>query len=77
MENAHFAFDRFYKEIAMAVGAGIRLDFSSIVLRLDYGLPLYDPTVGNANSRWINKEWISNKTWHWAQGLQFGIKHAF
>lgn len=77
MENADFAINRFYKEIAIAVGAGIRLDFSFFVLRLDYGLPIYDPTVGDQNFRWINKEWITNKTWHWAQGLQFGINHAF
>ena len=77
MKNADFAINRFYKEIATAVGAGIRLDFSSIVLRLDYGLPLYDPTVGDGHLRWINKEWITNKTWYWAQGLQFGMNYAF
>lgn len=76
MYQADFEFTRFYKEIAMSVGAGIRLDFSFFILRLDYGLPIYDPTNIN-DQRWINKGWVENKTWRWAQGIQFGIGHAF
>ncbi len=33
----------FYKEIAWSYGAGIRLDFSFFVFRVDFGVKLYDP----------------------------------
>ena len=76
MENADFQIDRFYKEIAMCAGIGIRLDFSFFIFRLDYGLPLYDPTNID-DQKWINKSWVTNNRWQWAQGIQFGLGHAF
>lgn len=76
MENAHFDINRFYKEIAMNIGFGLRFDFSYILLRLDYGLPLYNPNYP-FSERWINKNWISSGNWKWAQGIQFSINHAF
>jgi outer membrane protein assembly factor BamA len=76
MPNANFEWDRFYKEIAMNIGLGLRFDFSIFLLRLDYGLPIYNPNDINGQ-RWINKSWISSNTWKWAQGIQFSIGHAF
>lgn len=76
MENAEFQFNRFYKEIAMCAGVGLRLDFSFFILRLDYGLPIYDPNNLD-NQNWIHKSWITNNRWQWAQGIQFGLGHAF
>lgn len=38
-----FAFDTFYKQIALAYGAGLRLDFSFFLFRFDVGKRLYDP----------------------------------
>lgn len=34
---------RFYKEIAIGTGFGVRFDFSFLVFRLDFGIKLYDP----------------------------------
>lgn len=50
--NAEFDPTRFYKEIAIAPGAGIRLDFSFFVLRLDAGLQLKDPQLP-VGERWL------------------------
>ncbi|UII26639.1 BamA/TamA family outer membrane protein [Fulvivirga maritima] len=41
--GSQFKLDRFYKEIAVGGGLGLRFDFSFLVLRLDAGMKLYDP----------------------------------
>jgi len=78
MPNADFKFNTFYKQIAACVGLGLRLDFNFFIVRLDYGLPIYDPSkpIGNY---WINKNWVAeeNKWWSGTQGIQLGINYAF
>lgn len=41
--GADFSFDRFYREIALGSGLGLRFDFSFLVLRFDTGIKIYDP----------------------------------
>lgn len=41
--EASFSTDRFFKEIAIGSGLGVRFDFSFLVLRLDAGIKVYDP----------------------------------
>lgn len=81
MENAEFSFKRFYKELAICAGVGIRLDFNFFIIRLDYAVPFYDPRLEPVGS-WINKKWVegntrNDKLWYWAQGFKFAIGHAF
>lgn len=62
--GAEFAWDRFYKEIAIGSGAGLRADFSFFVLRLDMGIKTRDPQFPE-ESRWVignlfNPEWKSD-----------------
>lgn len=47
-----FQIDRFYKEIAIGSGVGLRLDFSFFVFRFDFGFKLYDPSISDG-SRWL------------------------
>jgi len=49
--NGEFDFTRFYKEIALNVGAGLRLDFNYFVIRFDYGFPIRDPRL-TEDRRW-------------------------
>ena len=41
--NGEFSFSKLYKELAVGIGAGLRLNISILTLRLDFGIPLYDP----------------------------------
>ena len=81
MEDAVFNINRFYKELALCAGVGIRLDFNFFIIRLDYAVPIYDPRCKDIGP-WINKKWTegvrqSDKVWNWAQGFKFAIGHAF
>ncbi len=40
-----FSFNRFYKELAVGTGFGLRLDFSVMILRFDFATKVYDPAV--------------------------------
>ncbi len=50
-----FEWSRFYKEIALAGGLGLRLDFSFLIIRLDGGVKLYDPAREDGN-RFVARE---------------------
>jgi len=76
MPNADFNFKSFYKQIAVCVGLGLRLDFNFFIIRLDYGFPIYDPSKPTGNYL-INKNWFTNNWWNGTQGIQFGIGYAF
>jgi outer membrane protein assembly factor BamA len=39
-----FKWNEFYKQIALAYGVGLRLDFTFFVFRVDFGVKLYDPS---------------------------------
>lgn len=47
-----FYFNEFYKQIAMATGAGLRLDFTYFLIRFDLGMKVYDPKQIELDSAW-------------------------
>jgi len=57
----NFSLSRFYKEIAVGTGFGVRYDFTYFVVRLDLGIKIVDPafTLGN---RFVARE-MFNKDW--------------
>ncbi len=77
MPGADFDFNRFYKELAVDVGLGLRIDFNFLVVRLDYALPIYDPNR-MSQGPWLNKNWLSgNHRFRWRNGLKIAIGYAF
>jgi len=79
---AGFKFDKLYKDIAVALGTGIRMDFNYFIIRIDYALKMKDPT------RLQNDGWLDIRNLKWAEvkpngakvnnyALQFGIGLPF
>jgi hypothetical protein len=52
--GAEFKLDRFYKEIAIGAGIGGRFDFTFLLLRLDMGFRIYDPSLP-PGYKWFTK----------------------
>ncbi|WP_139252461.1 translocation and assembly module lipoprotein TamL [Hymenobacter psychrotolerans] len=48
--GAQFNFSRFYRELAVSSGFGLRFDFTFLILRLDVATKVYDPTA--PGSKW-------------------------
>ena len=63
----------------MDVGVGLRLDFNFFVIRVDYAVPVYDPTRSDEEGSVINWNWvsISEHPFHVLQGLKIAIGYAF
>ncbi|MCX6208620.1 MAG: BamA/TamA family outer membrane protein [Bacteroidetes bacterium] len=51
--NSEFNLSRFYKDVAIGVGTGLRLDFSIFLIRVDVAYKLKDP-ARQYNDGWIN-----------------------
>lgn len=70
--NGKFEVYRFYKEIALGSGFGIRYDFSFFVLRLDGAVKIYDPQYIEKNRWTFDKQPIRKMSI-----LNFGIGYPF
>ena len=80
--RAGFKLDRLYKDLAIAVGTGLRMDFDYFIIRIDYALKMKDPTRQN-NNGWLNLsdiKWneiksnglrVNNYAWQFGIGLPF------
>lgn len=71
-KDGNFDFSRFYKEIAVSYGLGLRLDFDFFLLRFDTGLKAYNPQE-KGSRRWaITQPNLKNNfAWHFAVGYPF------
>lgn len=72
MYNSHFDAGTFLNQIALGTGAGLRLDYESIVIRLDLGVAVHAP-YDTGRAGYFN---IPN---FWKDGLRlnFGIGYPF
>ncbi len=71
-DQANFEFNRFYKEIAVGTGVGIRLNFDFFIIRIDLGIKLLDPVL--VGSKWA---WKSSNTDRSNFNFNFSIGYPF
>lgn len=73
-----FRWNEFYKQIALAYGVGVRLDFTFFVFRVDFGVKLFDPSRlygATAGTQWRTVanglNWGDDMSFHFAIGYPF------
>ncbi|MCR5821536.1 MAG: BamA/TamA family outer membrane protein [Bacteroidales bacterium] len=69
--DGEFRLDKFFDEIAVGVGLGLRVNVSIVTLRVDFGIPLYDPGY-DKRERWRLPHWRFNQI-----VTNFGIDYPF
>ena len=70
--GAEFNFNTFYKQIAVGVGLGFRLDFKIVLLRFDWAIPLRKPYIKEDDGWVINKINFGNTAWR-KENLVFNL----
>lgn len=66
-----FHFNKFYKQIALAYGAGLRMDFTYFLLRFDLGFKAHNPAEGQEPWPIAHFNWHRDATFHFAVGYPF------
>ncbi len=68
--GALFQFHRFYKQLALNTGLGLRFNFGFLVFRVDWGVRVHDPLPGKG---WVKmSDWFpDNSTFHFGIGYPF------
>jgi len=75
-KNAEFNIDRFYKEIALNTGLGLRFDLTYIVFRTDWGIAVHDPSMLDGD-RWVIKDFLESKWIKDNTAINFAIGFPF
>lgn len=72
-EGGLFQGDEFYKQVALGVGYGTRLDFNYFIFRLDIGVKAHDPSQPEGK-RWV----LTNQPFKWNDlTFNFAIGYPF
>ncbi|HQP89571.1 MAG TPA: BamA/TamA family outer membrane protein [Bacteroidales bacterium] len=66
-----FEWNKFYKQIYVGTGVGLRLDFNIIAIRFDFGFPVFNPSMP------IDNRWYSFKKSMNNMNFNFGIGYPF
>ncbi|WP_448517943.1 translocation and assembly module lipoprotein TamL [Rhodoflexus sp.] len=69
--GSDFRLDRFAQEIAVGTGAGLRMDFSIVILRFDLGLRVWDPAFPLQQRFVLGREALRNPTFNIGIGYPF------
>ncbi len=66
-----FKFDRFYKQIALAYGVGLRMDFTYFLLRFDLGMKAHNPAANQEPWPLLHPRWGRDANFHFSVGYPF------
>ena len=66
-----FKFNKFYEQIALSYGLGIRMDFTYFLLRLDMGMKAHNPASGQVRWPLIHPNWNRDSAFHFSVGYPF------
>ncbi len=66
-----FRLNRFYKELAVGAGMGLRLDLSFFVFRVDWGFKVHNPVLPES------KRWLGKHPDGFSSEVTFGIGYPF
>jgi outer membrane protein assembly factor BamA len=71
--GGQFRFDEFYKQIAVAYGLGLRLNFDYFILRFDMGMKAVNPAYETRKEHYpiTNPRFSRDFSFHFAVGLPF------
>jgi outer membrane protein assembly factor BamA len=80
MGRSQFQLKKFFTDIAIAAGTGLRFDFNYFLLRLDFGYKVKDPARVSNNGwmsikdfEWVNREFdiarLKRKNFAWQLGI--------
>jgi outer membrane protein assembly factor BamA len=70
-KGSDFKFDRFYKELAVDAGTGLRLDFDYFLIRFDWAYKLKDPQRLENSEKWFHDMHLKDGQ------FQLGINYPF
>lgn len=74
--EAEFKIDRFYTDLAVGTGLGIRIDLSMFIFRFDFGLRLRDPQLETGH-RWVIGSENFNFKKDFIDHMNIGIGYPF
>ena len=66
-----FKFNKFYEQIALAYGAGIRLDFKYFLVRMDMGMKAHNPASGQEHWPLLHPNFKRDSEFHFSVGYPF------
>ena len=71
--DGEFSFDDFYKTLGADWGVGLRLNLQFILIRLDFGMQLYDPSRREGHRLIGAEDWLKggNNAFHFGIGYPF------
>ena len=69
--NGHIKLNSLPKEVAVGAGLGLRVTIAIATLRIDFGIPFYDPGY-DEGQRWRPPHWRFNQI-----VTNFGINYPF
>ena len=77
LNYSDLSLNRFYADLAVGAGAGVRVDFNFFLLRFDFGFPLKDPLYASDPAKMPeNDGWFVQDKWN-KPSFQFGLGYPF